>query len=205
MGCYRDQVLPRLLAAAGAAPGLRPWRQRVCDGLTGRVVEIGFGAGANLDAYPAAVTEVLAVEPAPLARRLAARRLARSALRVSHAGLDGEHLELDDDSCDAALVTFTLCTLADPAGALGELRRVLRPGGRLHFLEHGLAPDPPVARLQARLDPLQHRLAGGCRLTREPLALLDDGDFALDWAEQAYASGPKPWTFLSVGVAHPRA
>src|SRR6185437_9908019 len=106
----------------------------------------------------------------------------------------------EDGSCDAALCTFTLCTVPDPARALAEFHRVLRPGGAVHFLEHGLSPEPGVARWQHRLDPVQRRVADGCHLSRDAPALVEEAGFALRLTEQQYVRGPKPWSWLSLGV-----
>ncbi len=201
MGFYREQVLPRLVDRACGTSGLREWRAQVTEGLTGRVVEIGFGSGLNVDLYPPDVAEVLAVEPAAVARKLSDKRVARSAVSITHIGLDGQSIPLDDDSCDSALSTFTLCTIPDAAQALAELRRVLRPGATFHFLEHGLAPDPSVAAWQRRLEPWQRRLADGCHLTREPAALVREGGFAIEHVEERYAKGPKPWSWFTSGIA----
>jgi SAM-dependent methyltransferase len=136
-----------------AACGMRssnPLRSRVCAGLHGQVVEIGFGSGHNVPFYPASVTGVSAIEPADLGWKLAGKRLAASAVAVERSGLDGQALPLPDDSFDTALSTWTLCTIPDAAVALGEVRRVLKPGGTLHFVEHGLAPDENVERWQHR-------------------------------------------------------
>ena len=159
MSFYRQQLLPRLVDRACGSAGYDRWRREVTAGLSGTVVEIGFGSGLNMPAYPAAVTRVWAVEPASLGRKLAAARIADSHVHVEHVGLHGEALPLEDDSCDGALSTFTLCTIPDVERALAEVRRVLRPGGRFHFLEHGLAPDVDVARWQHRLEPMQKRVA----------------------------------------------
>jgi len=194
-------VLPRLVDRALGTKALRQWRAEVTEGLTGRVVEIGFGSGLNVGHYPPTVDVVLAVEPAAVARRLAGKRAARSAVPVTHIGLDGQAIPLDDDSCDSALSTFTLCTIPDVRRALAELRRVMRPGARFHFLEHGLAPDPTVAAWQRRLEPLQLRLADGCHLTREPAALVSEAGFTIDHVQERYAKGPKPWSWFTAGVA----
>jgi SAM-dependent methyltransferase len=201
---YRRHVLPRLIeVACGSAP-LREWRDKVTAGLSGRVVEIGFGSGLNVPHYPPGVEVVLAVEPAEAARRLAQPRIDAAGLNVEHVGLDGQALPIDDASCDTALTTFTLCTIPDPSVALAELMRVLKPGGRLHFLEHGIAPEPSVAAWQHRLDPVQRRLADGCHLTRDPVALVTRAGFETTWVEQRYARGPKPWSYFTAGVAvHP--
>ena len=194
-------MLPRLVDRACGAAGMERWRAQVTAGLVGRVVEIGFGSGLNVEHYPKEVEVVLAVEPAELARKLAKKRIERSGIAVVHVGLDGQSIPLDDASCDGALATFTLCTVPDARQVLAEIRRVLRPGGSFHFLEHGLSPDTHVARWQRRLEPLQRSLADGCHLTREPLALVAEAGFTLEWSEQRYARGPKPWSYFTIGVA----
>jgi ubiquinone/menaquinone biosynthesis C-methylase UbiE len=205
MGLYREYVLPRLVDRACSSQGLQRWRAEVTSGLVGRVVEIGFGSGLNVGHYPPEVEMVLAVEPVKLARRLAARRVGAGTVPVRHIGLDGQAIALADASCDAALSTFTLCTVADPDRVLAELRRVLRNGGRFHFLEHGIAPEPSVAKWQRRLEPWQRRLAGGCHLTRDSLALVGQAGFVVERYEQGYARGPKPWSYFTMGIAvnHP--
>src|SRR4051812_42172058 len=141
-------------------------RERVCAGLTGEVVEIGFGTGLNLPHVPAAVTRLLVVEPSGLGGDLAEKRIAASAVPVEVVGLDGQRVPLPDASADAVLCTWSLCTIPDPIAAVREVRRVLRPGGRLHFVEHGRAPDERVRQWQNRLNGMQRRLAGGCNLNR---------------------------------------
>jgi SAM-dependent methyltransferase len=201
VGFYGERVLPRLIDRACSGSDLAPWRAGVTAGLHGRVVEIGFGSGLNLDHYPAAVDVVLAVEPSAVARRLSVRRVAGSRLAVEQVGLDGQAIPLADASADAALSTFTLCSIPDVQRALAELRRVLRPGGEFHFLEHGLAPDPSVVAWQRRLEPVQRRLAGGCHLTRDVPALIADAGFVIERLEQRYAKGPRPYAWFSTGVA----
>jgi SAM-dependent methyltransferase len=144
---------------------------------------------------------VLAVEPVAVARRLAAHRVASSRVPVEYVGLDAQSLPLADASTDAALSTFTLCSVPDIRRALTELRRVIRPGGRFHFLEHGLAPDAEAVLWQRRLEPLQLRLAGGCHLTRDIPALIADAGFVIDHLDQRYARGPRPLAWFTVGVA----
>lgn len=201
MGLYREHVLPRLVDRACGTGELRRWREQVTAGLSGTVVEIGFGSGLNMPAYPPEVHLVYAVEPAATARRLAEQRIAESHVRVEHIALRGESIPLDDASCDGALSTFTLCTIPGVDAALAELRRVLRPGGRFHFLEHGLSPEPTIATWQRRIEPVQKRLADGCHLTRDPAELVSDAGFEIAHVESRYATGPKPWTWMTEGAA----
>lgn len=202
MGLYENRVLPRLVDCACGTARLRPWRERVVDGLNGRVLEIGFGSGHNLTLLPPEVTSLAAVEPSGLAWERSAQRRDASDIHVELAGLDGQQIALADASCDAALCTFTLCTVPDPLAALAEIARVVRPGGRLHLLEHGLAPDENVARWQRLLNPIERRLAGGCHLTRDPLALTTAAGCAPVWTDQTYGPGPSPWMWLTSGVFH---
>ena len=133
MGVYSDRVLPRILNAAGGSKRLDPLRRRVCEGLAGDVIEIGFGAGLNVPFYPSAVTSVAAVEPSDVSWKLADVRLRGTNVSILRSGLDGQLLPFADDSFDAALSTWTLCTIPDPAAALRELRRVLKSGGNPAF------------------------------------------------------------------------
>jgi ubiquinone/menaquinone biosynthesis C-methylase UbiE len=201
VGLYRDHVLPRLVDRACGTAELRRWRSQVTAGLSGSIVEIGFGSGLNMAAYPSEVTMIWAVEPAATARRLAAPRIAESGIPVEHVALHGESIALDDAVCDGALSTFTLCTIRDVDRALAEVMRVLRPGCRFHFLEHGLSPEQRVARWQRRLEPGQRMLAGGCHLTRQPTELVRRAGFTIERSESRYGTGPKPWTWFTEGIA----
>jgi ubiquinone/menaquinone biosynthesis C-methylase UbiE len=201
MGIYRERILPHIIDRACGTPELQAWRAEVAAGLSGKVVEIGFGSGLNVEALPAEVEIVYAVEPAELARQLAESRIAAGNVTVEHVGLDGQRIPLDDDSCDGALSTFTLCTIPDVGVALAELRRVVRPGGRFHFLEHGLSPDARVAAWQRRIEPAQKRLADGCHLTRDTAELVRHAGFELEQVASRYAKGPKPWSWFTEGVA----
>jgi SAM-dependent methyltransferase len=202
MGLYGDHVLPRIVNVACGMKASDPLRERVCTGLTGDVVEIGFGSGLNIPFYPQTITQVAAVEPADLGWKLAAARLAASSVPVQRSGLDGQSLPFPDASFDTALSTWTLCTIPDVATALHEVRRVLKPGGRLHFVEHGLAPDEPVRRWQHRLDPVQQRLFGGCHLTRPIVDLLTTAGFTITDLDVFYEDGtPKFVGANSLGVA----
>lgn len=202
MAFYGDHVLPRIVNACGAMKDIEPLRRRACDGLAGDVVELGFGSGLNVPFYPPAVSRVAAIEPADLAWGLAAGRLSAASVPVQREGLDGQSLPFADDSYDAALTTWTLCTIPDVAVALREVRRVLKPGGTLHFVEHGLAPDEPVRRWQRRLEPVQKRLFGGCHLTRPVVDLLTTAGFTIAELDVFYEKGaPKPLAADSLGVA----
>ena len=202
MGFYGEQVVPRIINKACGTKTVEPLRRRVCAGLAGDVVELGFGSGHNVAFYPAAVTRVTAVEPSDVGWRLAAERVKAATVPVRRSGLDGQSLPFPDHGFDAALSTWTLCTIPDVAAALREVRRVLRPGGTLHFLEHGLAPDERVRRWQRRLEPVQYRLAGGCHLTRPIVDLLTDAGFTVGEVDVFYEQGaPKFAGADSLGTA----
>lgn len=202
MGWWGDAVLPRLIGTMLGPKRTGHIRERVCADLSGQVVELGFGSGTNTGFYPTAVTEVLAVEPSDLAWRLAQKKLAAVDTVITRVGLDGQRLPMADASVDNALSTWTLCTIPDAPLALAELRRVLRPGGRLHFVEHGQAPDARVERWQHRLEPLQKRIGGGCHLSRPIADLLTGAGFAVEKLDRYYEKGePKPFGYLYEGVA----
>ena len=204
MGVYSEHVLPRVVDVACNLKETHPQRRRVCDGLAGDMVEIGFGSGLNIPYYPTAVTSVAAVEPADVGWKLAGKRLRETSIPIRRAGLDAETLPFPDDSFDAALSTWTMCTVPHIDAALRELRRVLKPGGTLHFVEHGLAPDDRVRRWQHRLNPLQERLFGGCQLTRPIVDLLRNGGFTITELDVYYEAGaPKVFGANSLGVARP--
>ena len=202
MSAYREHVVPRLTNCLCGMPESAKQRRRVCEGLSGEVVEIGFGSGHNVPFYPSAITRVAAVEPSDVAWKLAGDRVAASPVPVERAGLDGQALPFADGSFDAALSTWTMCTIPDVAGALAELHRVLRPGGELRFVEHGLAPDARVQQWQRRVEPLQKRVFGGCHLTRRIPELVTDAGFAISELDAFYEPGsPKIMGATSLGAA----
>lgn len=206
VGFYRDQVLPRALDLSMRRGTFAAQRAQVTVGLDGEVLEIGFGTGLNIPFYPAAVRRVLAVEPAGGGRTVAARRLAAQ-VRAGHpvpvefAGLDAAALPAADGSVDHVLSTWTLCTIPDASQALAEIYRVLRPGGTLHFAEHGLAPDLAVARMQRRLNPVQRCLVGGCHLDRPIRTLITEAGFRVTELETGYIAWPRALSYSYLGAA----
>jgi ubiquinone/menaquinone biosynthesis C-methylase UbiE len=202
MGWYSDQVLPRIVNVLCDMKVARAQRQRVCEGLAGDVVELGFGSGLNIPFYPPRVQRVAAIEPADVGWKLAEQRIGATTIPVERSGLDGQALPFPDDSFDAALSTWTMCTIPDVEAALRELRRVLKPGGELHFVEHGLAPDESVRRWQHRLNPVQQRVFGGCHLDRPIVDLVKGAGFEIKQLDTYYEEGsPKFLGAQSLGVA----
>jgi ubiquinone/menaquinone biosynthesis C-methylase UbiE len=189
MGFYAERILPRIQNMIMDRKPLGELRDRACAGLHGDVVEVGFGTGLNAPRYPDTVHKVYAVEPSALCMRLAQPRIAQSPATVELAALTGEELDLPSDEFDAVLSTWTLCTIPDVTRALSELLRVLKPGGSLHFVEHGLAPDPHVERWQHRVEPIQKRLGGGCHLTRDIRALIEEAGFSIEQLDTHYLKG----------------
>ena len=203
MGFYQHHVLPRLLHFAMRQPPLLPFRERVIGGARGRVLEIGIGSGVNLPLYGPAVDTVIGLEPSPELLRMARDRAATARVRVELLEASAEAIPLDTASVDTVVMTWTLCTIPDPHRALAELRRVLKPGGALLFVEHGRAPELAVARWQDRLDPLWRRIAGGCHLNREIDTLIAGSGFRVDALVNARLPGPRTHTFLYEGRARP--
>jgi len=201
MAWWRERVLPHLIDRLLATGEVCELRDRVCAGLSGEVLEVGFGSGLNLAHYPAEVGGVWAVEPADLAWRIAQPRIAAAGIPVARAGLDGARLDLPDDRYDAVLSTFTMCTIPDLDAALAEIRRVLRPGGTLHFLEHGRSPRAKVARWQDRLQPIHGRLAGGCHLNRPVADHVRRSGLEIKDLTTFYMKGPKFFGYTFLGQA----
>jgi ubiquinone/menaquinone biosynthesis C-methylase UbiE len=201
VGFYQEQILPRATDVLLGGKAFARLRARAAAELEGEVLEVGFGSGRNVPHYPAAIKRVRAVDPATVGQKLAAKRIAASPVPVEYVGLDGEDIPLEDNSVDHVLTTWTLCTIPDVPRALGEIRRVLRPGGSLHFLEHGRSPDPKVRRWQDRLTPIQRRIAGGCHLNRPIGQLVRDAGLEVTRLDNYYIRGPKPLGYMFEGVA----
>ncbi len=203
MGFYARHILPRLLHAAMRQEVLLPFRTRVAGAAGGRVLEIGIGSGLNLPLYGPDVSEVVGVDPSPALLSRAGDAAGRCRAPVTLLEGSAEALGLEDRSFDTVVTTWSLCTIPDARQALAEVRRVLRPGGVLLFVEHGRAPEPGVARWQDRLDPIWTRIAGGCHLNRAMDVLLRDAGFRLDALSTTRVPGPRTHTFLFEGRARP--
>ena len=206
MGFYDDHILPHLIGFACSSKPVMLQRQKVVPRAEGRVLEVGLGAGPNLAFYdPTKVELVFGLEPSEGMRRKAARAVADAPVPVELIGLPGEEIPLDDNAVDTVVLTYTLCSIDRWEAALEQIRRVLKPSGRLLFCEHGLAPDERVARFQARLDPLWGVIAGGCHLNRPIPKLLERAGFAIDDMETLYIPGtPKFAGFNYWGSASQR-
>jgi len=201
VGFYSDQMLPRFVDRVLGGKDFAKIRGRVAAGLTGQVLEVGFGSGLNVPHYPSDVDRVFAVDPATVGRKLAAGRVAASPVPVEYVGLDGASLPVESESVDHVLITWTMCTIPDVDSALVEILRVLRPGGEMHFAEHGRSPDPNVAKWQDRLTPFQRRWAGGCHLNRPIDRLVTEAGFTVTRMGNFYMKGPKPMGYMFEGLA----
>jgi len=199
MGFYEKLVLPRLLDLAMRNSRLASYRQRAIETARGLVLEVGVGSGLNLPLYGPAVTCVVAVDPSPELLRLASKRTADAVVPVSLLRASAEHLPFPGAVFDTIVMTWTLCSIPNPIAAVMEIRRVLKPGGQLLFVEHGLSPEIRVARWQHWLTPCWKRIGGGCHLDRKIDDLIRAGGFGIDPIETGYMAGPKPWTFMYRG------
>jgi len=202
MGFYDDKILPRILNTMMGMPYMAAERKKTLAGVTGAVLEVGFGSGHNLPCYPPAVQRLVAVDPSIESAKLARKRIAAASFPVEYVALEGEKIEAPDASFDSVVSTFTLCTIPDPAAALSQLRRVLKPGGRFFFVEHGRSPELGVQRWQDRLNGIQRFAFGGCNMNRDIERLVRDAGFDFDEIEKYYLEGqPKLFTFLTRAVA----
>lgn len=205
MSFYDTHVLPHLIGFACATPQIMKQRLKIVPAAEGRVLEVGFGSGTNLSFYdPVKVERLFALEPSEGMRRKAARAIAESPLDIEWLSLPGEQIPLDDASVDTVVLTYTACTIPDAGAALAQMRRVLKPGGLLLFSEHGAAPDPGVAAWQRRIEPVWKPIAGGCHLTRDPVAMIEAAGFRIDRVERGYLpKSPKFAAYNSAGAARP--
>jgi ubiquinone/menaquinone biosynthesis C-methylase UbiE len=197
VGFYDRHILPRLIDLAMRQEQLVPYRKRALAEAEGRVLEIGVGSGPNLPFYPPQATDIIGLEPNPKLQAMAAR----AGVRV--VGGSAEAIPLKKASVDTVVTTWTLCSIPRIETALGEMRRVLRPGGRLLFVEHGLGPDAGVQRLQHWLTPGWKHIAGGCHLDRNIPALIRAAGFEIKRMETGHMRGPRPMTFMYEGSARP--
>ena len=205
MTWYEEKVLPSLINLACGTKPTRKQREKIVPRASGDVLEIGFGSGLNLPFYDREkVRHIWGLEPSAGMRRLASKAIARSSLDVDLIDLPGEEIPLDDDSADTVLVTYTLCTIAEVAEALHGMRRVLKAQGRLLFCEHGKAPDSSVRKWQERLNPAWKKVAGGCNMNRDIVALLEEAGFLIEDDNRMYIPGLKPLTYNYWGAARIR-
>jgi SAM-dependent methyltransferase len=201
MGLYERFILPRLLDWAMRDHHLAPYRRRALNAAEGLVLEIGAGSGLNLPRYAEGLDHVVALDPSPSLLRLAATRRGEARVPVALLCASGELLPFADAVFDTAVTTWTLCSIADPVAALREARRVLKPGGKLLFVEHGLSPTPRTALWQHRLTPCWKAIAGGCHLDRRIDELIRAAGFRIASLDTGHMPGPKPWTFMYQGSA----
>jgi ubiquinone/menaquinone biosynthesis C-methylase UbiE len=204
LGLYHNHVLPRLIHLAMRQRYLADYRNRVVPGAEGRVLEIGIGSGLNLPYYGTTVEQVIGVDPSPKLLAMAREVARRTSVPLELIENSAEAIPLYNRSIDTIVTTWTMCSIPDVQRALGEMRRVLKPGGRLLFVEHGRAPDLTVRRWQDRLTPAWRRVGGGCHLNRAINELIEDAGFRMERLETGYMRGPKLMTFMYEGSARPR-
>jgi ubiquinone/menaquinone biosynthesis C-methylase UbiE len=204
MSFYSNRILPTLIDLSMRNRELRPYRERIVGAADGRVLEIGIGSGRNLLLYPARVSRVIGLDPS--SQLLA---MAREAARVTERDIDllegsAAGIPLEGASIDTVVSTWSLCSIADAPRALGEMLRVLKPGGRFLFVEHGRAPDAGVRWWQDRLTPIWKRVGGGCHLNRAIAELIEGAGFHLERLETGYLRRRNPIAFMYEGSARPR-
>jgi len=202
MGFYSRVIFPRICDVVLSSPPVAEQRRKLLESASGEILEIGFGTGLNLPHYPRLVRKITVIDPNPGMTRLAKRRIEESGIEVDQRQLSGEQLPFEDQSFDCVVSTFTLCSIKHVDRALSEVFRVLRPGGRFLFLEHGLSPDAGVQRWQRRLNWLQQRIGDGCRLDRNMQAIVRSQPFASVENEQFYLERtPKTHGYMYRGAA----
>jgi len=204
MGFYQDQIVPLLINLSMGQKNLVAYRSRVVPAAEGRVLEIGIGSGLNLPFYSSNARQVVGLDPSQKLLAMA-RRAGRSAsCDVEFIEGSAEKIPLDSSSIDTVMTTWTLCSIPVVSEALREMHRVLKPHGRLLFVEHGRAPEPKVQWWQDRLTPIWKRLGGGCHLNRAISSLIENAGFQFERLETGYMRGPRPMTFMYEGSARPR-
>jgi len=203
MGFYCGWLFPRILDLVMRQQQMVPFRERIGQAAAGQVLDLGIGSGVNLAFYGSGVEHVYGADPSVELLRLADERARQAKVPVELLCSFGEALPLESKSVDTAVVTFTLCSIGDPIAALSELRRVLKPSGRLLFAEHGRAPEAAVARWQDRITPFWKRLAGGCHLNRKPDDLIRSAGFRIEQLGTSYLKGPRPMAFVYSGSGRP--
>lgn len=201
MGLYRKYVLPRMIEAACSQKPMTELREQYVPRASGDVLEIGIGSGLNLAHYSSRVTSIIGLDPAPELTVRARQRAQAIAVPVEVLEVSGEEIPADDARYDSLVCTWTLCSIPNVYAALREMRRVLKPGGRFYFIEHGRAPEPKVVRWQHRLEPLWKKIGGGCHLSRRADELIQDAGFSLPERSTGYQPGPKFAAFMTHGVA----
>jgi len=206
MPFYRDHIYPHLVSVLGDPKPIQEVRQRIIPLAQGDVLEIGVGPGVNFVHYdPSRVSRIYALEPNPGMIRLAEQHRRQTQVKIEFLDHPGERIPLEDRSVDTVVSTFTLCTIPGVVEAIRGMGRVLRPGGKFLFFEHGRAPDPRVQRWQTRSEPIAHWLFEGCHVTRDIPSLITSGGFQMEQIERAYlAPFPKSWTYCFWGTATPR-
>jgi ubiquinone/menaquinone biosynthesis C-methylase UbiE len=200
MSLYSRFLFPRVLDFAMKHEELTNLREKMIQAARGVVLEVGIGSGLNLPFYTSSVTKLYALEPSAELLTKARTRSARAPFPIEWLNSAAELIHLPDSSVDTVVVTWSLCSMQDPSAALGEMSRVLRPDGRLIFIEHGLSPDAGVQSWQNRLTPVWRRLAGGCHLNRKMDDLIRSAGFSIATLDAAYIPGPRPLTYTYVGM-----
>ena len=202
MGFYEKYLLPKLLNMAMKHPAFQALRSQLVPLAEGRVLEIGIGSGLNLPYYQRGV-QVTGLDPSEELQVYAREVAGRERVAVDFLVGGGEDIPADDNSFDTVVMTWTLCTIPDPVASLAEIRRVLKPGGRVVFAEHGIAPDERVARWQGRVNPAWRVIGGGCNLNRPVEQLYRSGGFRFEQIDRGYLPGPKIATYNYRGLATP--